>query len=128
MPLTFAARVFQIAGIWGLFSLTFVYASYLLGLPEAAVGATKPEYVHGFFLVTLSWQVAFLMISTDPVRYRPLMIAAMLEKFPFALTVIVLYARGQVPSVILILGLIDGGLGTLFAMAYQRTKPLTGTV
>lgn len=123
MNLPFAKRVFQIAGIWGLFILTFAYASYLQGLEGTNVGATKPEFVHGFFLVALSWQVAFLIISTDPVRYRPLMIAAMLEKFPFAITVTALFARGQVSQVMLVLGLIDALLGTLFAIAYWRTQP-----
>lgn len=116
--------MFQVAGIWGLFILTFAYASYLQGLEGTNVGATKPEFVHGFFLVTLSWQVAFLIISTDPVRHRPLMVAAMLEKFPFTLAVIALYAMGQVPPVMLVMGLIDGVLGALFAIAYQRTRPL----
>lgn len=123
MPLSFAKRVFQVAGLWGLFILTFAYASYLQGLDGTNVGATKPEFVHGFFLVALSWQVAFLIISTDPARYRPLMIAAMLEKFPFAFVVIALFANGQVSLAMLVLGLIDGVLGALFAIAYQRTKP-----
>lgn len=126
MAVPFAKRVFQIAGIWGLFIITFAYASFLQGLDGTDVGATKPEFVHGFFLITLSWQISFLIVSTDPARYRPLMIAAMLEKFPFAITVTALFAQGQVSQVMLVLGLIDGVLGTLFAIAYARTKPSAG--
>jgi hypothetical protein len=119
----FAKRVFQIAGIWGLFILSIAYAGYLLGLEGATVDTARPEIVHGFFLVTLAWQVAFLLIATDPLRYRPLMLVAMLEKFPFTLAVLVLYANGQVATTMLVLGLIDGVLGALFVAAYLRTDP-----
>ena len=123
LAIQFAKRVFQIAGIWGLFILSIAYAGFLLGLEGATVDTARPEFIHGFFLVTLAWQIAFLLIATDPARYRPLMLAAILEKFPFALTVLVLYANGQVSIVMLALGLIDGVLGTLFALAYLRTNP-----
>jgi hypothetical protein len=119
----FAKRVFRIAGIWGLVILSLAYAGYLLGLEGATINTARPEIVHGFFLVTLAWQVAFLLIATDPVRYRPLMPVAMLEKFPFMLAVLALYAQGQVAVTMLGLGLIDGVLGALFVAAYLRTKP-----
>lgn len=77
--------------------------------------------MHGFFLVALAWQAAFLIIATDPVRYRLLMLAAMLEKFPFTLATILLYATGGASSLALALGLIDGALGVLFAAAYIIT-------
>jgi hypothetical protein len=117
----FAKRVFQIAGAWGLFILTIAYAAHFLGGEEWAVVTSHPQYVHGFFLVTLAWQVAFLIIATDPVRYRLLMLAAMLEKFPFTLATILLYAAGSVPAIALVIGLIDGVLGVLFAAAYIMT-------
>jgi len=123
LAVQFAKRVFQIAGIWGVFILSIAYAGYLLGLEGATVDTARPEFVHGFFLVALAWQIAFLLIATDPARYRPLMLAAILEKFPFTLTVLVLYANGQVSIVMLVLGLIDGVLGTLFTIAYLRTNP-----
>jgi hypothetical protein len=122
----FAKRVFQIAGLWGLFILSLAYGAYLLGLEGATIDTDRPDIVHGFFLVALAWQVAFLFIATDPVRYRPLMLAAMLEKFPFTLAVLVLYANGQVPVTMLVLGLIDGILGVLFSIAYIWTDPASG--
>lgn len=125
MAIGFAKRVFQIAGIWGLFILSLAYGGYLLGIEGATIDADRPEIVHGFFLVTLAWQVAFLFIATDPARYRLLMLAAMLEKFPFTLVVLVLYANGQVPETMLALGLIDGVLGALFSVAYIWTDPAT---
>ena len=122
MPTMFAKRVFQIAGIWGLVIIPLGYAAYFFGGEESAVYTNHPEYVHGFFLVTLPWQVAFLIIATDPVRYRLLMLAAMLEKFPFTLATILLYAAGSIPVSALVIGLIDGALGVAFAVAYVVTN------
>jgi hypothetical protein len=34
------------------------------------------------------------MIGSDPKRYRPLMLAAVVEKFSFAMAVYVLFAKG----------------------------------
>ncbi len=123
MAIAFAKRAFQIAGVWGLLILSLVYGAYLLGLEGVTFDTDRPDIVHGFFLVALAWQVAFLLIATDPVRYRPLMLAAMLEKFPFTLAVLALYANGQVPQTMLVLGLIDGILGVLFSIAYIWTDP-----
>ncbi len=126
MAIVFAKRVFQIAGIWGLVILGLGYGAYLLGFEASVIDTDRPEFVHGFFLVALAWQVAFLFIATDPARYRPLMLAAMLEKFPFTLAVLLLYSNNQVPGTILALGLIDGLLGVLFSIAYIWTDPGTG--
>ncbi len=127
MAIAFAKRAFQIAGVWGLLILSLVYGAYLLGLEGVTFDTDRPDIVHGFFLVALAWQVAFLLIATDPVRYRPLMLAAMLEKFPFTLAVLALYANGQVPQTMLVLGLIDGILGVLFSIAYIWTDPASVT-
>jgi hypothetical protein len=122
----FAKRIFQIAGIWGFVILSLGYGAYLIGFEGATIDTDRPEFVHGFYLVTLAWQVAFLFIATDPVRYRPLMLAAMLEKFPFTLAVLLLYSNNQVPGTVLALGLIDGVLGMLFSIAYFWTDPGSG--
>jgi len=119
----FARRVFQVAAVWGLLVIVLGYAAYFLnfGGEETAVYTNRPEFVHGFFLVTFAWQVAFLIIATDPARYRLFMLVAMLEKFPFTLAVLALYALGTVGVVALAFGLIDGVLGVLFGIAYVMT-------
>jgi len=117
----FAKRVFQIAGIWGIAIIAFAYGAYFFGGEAWSVYTSHPQYVHGFFLVTLAWQVAFLLIATDPVRYRLLMLAAMLEKFPFTIATLLLYAAGDVPVEVLVAGLIDAVFGVLFSIAYIMT-------
>lgn len=61
-------------------------------------------------------------IGTDPVRYRLLMLAAMLEKFPFTIAVFLLYAFGAVGVPVLVIGGIDGAFGALFSIAYIVTE------
>ncbi|MCE9523360.1 MAG: hypothetical protein K8S25_13135 [Alphaproteobacteria bacterium] len=121
----FAKRVFQTAGIYGLVVLVLGYATFLFGSGEYLVATNHPEYVHGFFVATFAWQIAFLLIATDPVRYRVLMLAAMLEKFPYTLATLLLYANGEIQPLILAFGLVDGVLGVLFGIAYAATESET---
>ena len=118
---TFARRVFLIAGIWG---LLIMVPQYFL---EARIGRTAPppithpEYFYGFIGVTVAWQLAFLVISRDPVRYRPLMPVAMVEKAAFGPAMIVLYLLGRVNMEMLGAGIIDITIGILFVAAFLRT-------
>jgi len=79
----FARRVFLIAGIYGLLVLA---PHYFL---EAKIGRdhppeiTHPEFFYGFIGVAVAWQVAFLIIARDPVRYRLIMLPGILEKVAF---------------------------------------------
>src|SRR5581483_2072394 len=77
----FARIVFRVAGIWGFVILTPIYFMYDRIGQQYPPPLTHPDFFYGFIGVALVWQVAFLIISTDPVRFRPMMIAAMLEKF-----------------------------------------------
>ena len=122
----FARRTFQIAGIYGLLALVPMY------FLEGRIGRdfpppiTHPEYFYGFLGVAVAWQFAFLVISRDPVRFRPLMIPAVLEKATFGLAAVALWLGGRVPAPVLAFGLIDLTLGVLFVVAYLRTPPSPG--
>jgi hypothetical protein len=117
----FAKRVFQVAGLYGLVVVALGYATFLWGADDWAVTTNHPEFVHGFFVATFAWQIAFLLIATDPVRYRLLMLAAMIEKFPYTAAVLALYASGEIDLLILAFGLIDGVFGLLFGVSYALT-------
>ena len=118
----FARRVFFIAGVYGLIVLA---PQYFL---EAKTGRdfppeiTHPEYYYGFVGVGLAFQVLFLIISRDPVRYRAVMIPAILEKATFGVAAIVLFFLGRIPTVILGFALVDLLLGLLFVVAYAKTS------
>jgi hypothetical protein len=124
----FARRVFLIAGLYG---LAVLLPQYFL---EARTGRdyppaiTHPEFYYGFIGVALAWQVAFLIVARDPVRYRLIMIPGMLEKASFGAAAIVLYAQGRIAALMLVAGLTDLAWCALFVIAFQRTRtqPATG--
>ena len=117
----FARGVFLVAGIYGL--LVLVPQFFL----EAKIGRDTPppithlEYFYGFICVAVAWQVLFLVLSRDPVRYRPMMIPAMLEKIGFPIAVVVLYLQGRLAPMIFVPASADVILLILFAVSYQKT-------
>ena len=117
----FAKWVFLIAGIYG---LIVVLPMYFL---EAKTGhdypppIIHPEYYYGFVGVTAAWQVLYLLMSTNPIRYRPLMIPPMLAKTSFVFAVAILYLQQRTPGVILGASMVDLVLVILFIVAYLKT-------
>jgi hypothetical protein len=119
--MNFATRVFQVAAIYGLAVLVPQY--FLEGRTgrDFPPPITHPEYYYGFVGVAVAWQLAFLVIARDPVRFRPLMPVAVVEKASFGLPAIVLYALGRLSGQMLAAGIIDLSLGALFIVAYVQT-------
>jgi hypothetical protein len=117
----FAKIVFLAAGIWGVLIVTpmFFLYDYIGSLYPPAL--THPDIYYGFVTVTLSWQIAFLIISTDPQRYRPIFPAAMLEKFGFIIAIAVLLAQGRVSVGFAASTAPDLVLGLLFVAAFVKT-------
>ena len=117
--MNFAKRVFQIAAIWGFLVITPLF--FLEEQMSVARPMAYPENFYGFLAVTFAWQVCFWMISRDPVRFRPLMIAAMVEKFPILFIYLTLWAQGRLAGPAIFFGVIDFIFGILFVVAYLRT-------
>jgi len=118
----FAKWTYMAAGIYGLIALL---PQYVL---EEKIGRdfpppiTHPEHFYGFVGVAIAWQLAFLLISSDVRRYRPLMPVTVIEKLAFAIPVSVLFAQGRVPVEVLAFGMIDLVLGSLFLSAFFVTR------
>jgi hypothetical protein len=76
----FAKIVFWCAGVWGFLALTPLY--FLLSTigRQDPPAITHPDFYYGFVGAALAWQVAFLVIATNPARYRWMMVPAVLEK------------------------------------------------
>jgi hypothetical protein len=87
---------------------------------DAPPPVTHAEFYYGFLGVTLLWQLVFVFIAKDPLRYRSLMPIAILEKFVYTVPVIVLYMAGKVHANILGPSLVDPIFGALFIVAYLR--------
>lgn len=118
---TFARRVFRAAGIYGL--LVTAPQIFLEGVTsrDFPPTITHPEFYYGFVGTVVAWQVAFLVIGQDPLRYRPLMLVSVLEKAVFATAVPVLYLQGRVPALLLVFAAIDLILALLFVEAFRRS-------
>ena len=117
--MTFARRVLWVAGIYGL--LVIVPIFFL----EARIGRdyppaiTHPEYFYGFLCVTLAWQVLFLFMAQDPVRYRPLLIPSVLEKIGFPIATLVLLAQQRVLLPTAAFSMVDLVFAALFIISYR---------
>jgi len=86
---------------------------------------THPAFFYGFAGVALVWQLAFLIIASNPVRFRPLMIPAILENLVYSVPLIVLVLQKRTNSADLPFAGIDLSLGVLFVFAYLRTPAST---
>jgi hypothetical protein len=89
----------------------------------APPAANHPEFYYGFIGVALVWQAAFFMIASDPVRFRPMMIPAVLEKLSYVLTVVVLCLQHRLSPEQAIPAVPDAILGVLFTMAFFKATP-----
>ena len=116
---TFARRVFLVAAIYGIVVLAPQYFVEL-GLPALM---ERPEHYYGFIGVALAWQFVFLIVASDVMRYRPLMLAGVLEKVSFGAAVAVLYLVNRVSIGVLLAGTLDLILGALFVAAFIGTRP-----
>jgi len=101
----FAKIVFWVAGIWGFLVLTPLY--FMLDI------------------IALVWQVVFIIVATDPVRYRPLMIPSILEKVSWSTAVIVLVMQQRMHQSDLVFAGTDLLLGVLFVITWFKTSVST---
>jgi len=118
----FAKVVFLIAGVYGLLAMLPGYFLENQTGRDYPPPITHPEYYYGFIGVGVAWQLVFLVISRDPLRYRLLMLPAIVEKWGFLIPVILLYLQQRVSSVILGAASIDGVLGVLFLISYLKCR------
>jgi hypothetical protein len=117
----FAKRVFLIAGVYGLLILPPHYFLEERIGRDTPPAITHPEFFYGFVGVAIAWQVAFLIIARDPVRYRLMMIPGILEKLGFGVATLVLYAQGRLAVPMLAAGIGDLVFAALFAVAFVQT-------
>ena len=116
-----AKYTFLTAGIYGLLALVpqyFLEDKIGRDFPPAI---THPEYYYGFVGVALAWQIAFLIISRNPARYRLLMLPSILEKAAFGVPAAILFFQNKLSTELFGAGLIDLLLGILFLTAYFKT-------
>ncbi len=117
----FARLLFGAAGIYGLVAIGPMYFLEDRIGQDTPPAITHPEYFYGFVGLAIAWQIAFLCIAADPVRYRLLMLPSMVEKFSFAIAVAILLSKNRAPASVVAFAGIDLILGILFVIAFLRT-------
>jgi len=116
-----ARWIFLIAGIWGILVLAPQYFLETFISSQHPPAITHPEFFYGFIGVGLAWQILFLLISTDPVRYRGAMLSGVVEKLSFVSAIFVLYAANRVDSALAGAAAVDLLLGIMFVIAFVKT-------
>ena len=121
----FVRGVFRIAGIYGVLLVVPLYFMEGRIGQEYPPEITHPEYFYGFVATCLAWQFMYLLISTDPIRYRTPMLLGGFGKLSFFISVVILYLQERVAANMLAMASIDLVLVILFAIAWSRTPAMT---
>ena len=117
----FAVLTYKIAGIWGLLIVVPSYFLYNAVGRQDPPPLSHPHIYFGWLGVTLAWQILFLVLSTDPVRYRPIMVPAVLEKLGFVVALIVLLSLKMVNAREASIAIPDAILMVCFIVALKKT-------
>lgn len=115
-----AKWTFMVAGIYGLLVLVPQYFLEEKTGRDYPPAISHPEFYYGFIGVAVAWQIAFLIISRDPQRHRPIIIASVIEKYSYGIAVVTLYTLDRVGAMILSTAIVDIFLGTMFLIAYRK--------
>ena len=118
----FAKIVFIVAGVWGIVVLTPLY--FLLDVTgrQYAPPIAYPQFFYGFLSVAMAWQIAFLVIGSNPARFRLLMIPSIVEKLGYVVTVAVLHGQARISAADATAAGPDLLLCVLFIVAFARTS------
>jgi hypothetical protein len=117
----FAKRVYLVAGITGLLLVAPAYFLENLTATMNPPPIEHPEFYYGFVGVVLAWQLVYILIGTDPLRYRPVMLLAALAKGSFVLALATLFTMGRIHVQWLGFLAFDSTFTVLFLVAYART-------
>jgi hypothetical protein len=118
----FAKLAFISAGIWGIVVLTPLYWLFdVTGRPYSPP-MDHPQFFYGFLSVAMAWQIAFLVIGSDPARFRPLMIPSIIEKLGHVGGVALLYSRARISTIDAQAAIPDFLLALLFIVAFVKAR------
>ena len=126
IELKFARVVFTVAGIWGVVVTVPLYFMYEYIGRQSPPAITHPEFYYGFVGVTLTWQLVFLLIGTDPARYQTIIIPSILEKFSYVLANLALVATHGLSLYQALPSTSDLVLALLFIAAFVKIRPGRG--
>lgn len=110
--MAFARWSFALAGLYGLVATISLYFRAPLGVESL--------WLYDFAGAAAATQWLYVLIATDPPRYRLAIPVGIVSKLSFAIPVALLYARNAVSGSTFVFGLIDIALAALFAANFVR--------
>jgi hypothetical protein len=117
-----ARWIFRLAAIYGLVVLLPLYfLEQHLGR-ETPPALTHVEYFYGFIGAAGVMQLIYWLVSTDPVRFCPVIPIAVLAKLSFVVPAVLLAGHARLSGAPLALAAIDLGLAAAFSVAYRTVK------
>lgn len=119
----FARWIFIIAGVYGMIVISPLYFSEAQINIDFPPAITHPEYFYGFLGLAIAWQVLFFILSVNPLRYKLMILPAIIEKFSYGIAVIILFSQNRIHTMILSSGIMDLIFGILFIIAFFKVKP-----
>ena len=73
----------------------------------------------------LAWQIVFLIIARDPLRFRPMMIPSVLEKASYGAALVVLLRQHRISVSSFELGMADVIFAVLFIISFVKTRGIS---
>lgn len=120
----FTKWTFRTAGILGLVimvPLLFMERFIEQIFPPAV---NHPEFYYGFVLLNIGWQILYLFLASDPIRFRPMMLPAFFAKASAPVALWWLFLAGRISADWVNTTYLDGVFAVLFLVSYW----LTGSV
>jgi hypothetical protein len=113
-----AKWTFRTAGIFGLIVMVpLLFAMKLIDqiMPPAV---NHPEFFYGFVILNICWQILYLFLSKDPIRFRPMMIPSFFAKASGSIALMWLYIQDRISSQWVATAILDGVFAILFLISF----------
>jgi hypothetical protein len=117
-----AKWTFRTAGVFGL--IVMIPMLFVENLIEQIMppAVNHPEFFYGFVVLNICWQILYLFLAKDPIRFRPMMIPAFLAKASAPVALIWLYLQRRISSQWITTSIMDGVFAILFLVSYWATR------
>ena len=112
-----AKWTFRIAGIFGLIVMVPLLFAEKLIVQIMPPALNHPEFYYGFIILNICWQILYLFLAKDPIRYRPMMIPAFLAKASGPIALLWLYFQNRISSQWITTTIMDGAFAILFLIS-----------
>jgi hypothetical protein len=116
-----ARWTFRAAGVFGLIVMVpMLFAEKLIEqiMPPPV---NHPEFFYGFVILNICWQILYLFLARDPIRFRLMMIPSFFAKASGPVALMGLYLQNRISSQWITTTILDGIFAMLFLVSFWVT-------